>query len=1043
MRRCRNYEKLKPPISHHNLSLAAFLAETNWLFLALLVPVAFEPHATYHFVPIKSALLHLAGTIAWTALLLGTLESRHQLLAISKNFFKSAAFFPSVALLCWLSTIGISAVFSVEPQRVYQTHGMPSWALFSKLSEAGIFFSLVFFLRERVQCDRLLRTFLVASVPVAIFAILQRYGIAYSGMVTMKSDITSFAGGPIFLGGFLVLLIPLTCWKLWTAWNVPNRSLLLPAQKKEQILTENTRFVWIYAALLILQISAFLITEKRGPLLALLGGGAFCIALFAIWKNMGLWLRRVFFFGVITLLVLLSLAALQKMNIALSSLIWLQKLASIIPIGEGTGDPFRHSLWSAMSDVVAGNHAKWGFTDGVADPHAALRFWFGYGPDTVEAVLPFYWIYLPIWPWPFIEFSAHSMVWDAFLMLGVSGVCALMLFHGSLLWCGLPPLSGNRQSSGLTYFLFSLAGAIGGGVIFASIYHGGYAALGASFGLLAGLLTSYFWQSQRTDSAPRNTQKDYFQSIHLLRLVLLCSLTGFWIDMGFVFPTGNTNAVFWILAGWLVALRRVEESPRAWQNSKHEASSFHSYWHKVFPAVACAALGAAIVHAFVQIPLAEPESSFPFLGGRPLCYALVVLLFLPSTIFAGRIFENKRGHWRLLMGYGLLGGVVFAGAKIWWLAPALPPDKAFLEGGMSATSAVFRLEWSPLLFLAIFIVSLLGTCFTAFHGCRRMKVLIPLIAVCIAWFSFAKDPIQLRAEALAKLSKYRLAPPDFRNQIFQKALILLPGNAKLWTDYAKELYGAESSSSGAFRHLHLVLQAGMRQAPNAYFSFIAGEMYAQLAHKASDPISKSIFAASACDAFLRASRYIPKNEAAWTNAAVMHKHFLSDSETSERLLSHSDAVFRYDPNQILNARAGSWGIYYADQTRIFSESSAEQEYRFRAICLLHQAVFFEARGKTNPASLDEETRQDLFFFYFRLGMLLEQEQLFLPAAISYFGAEWFRPDSITISTQEFTRRALDSAKHSSFSFRERVFLLFGYLDGQKPEVSFGDNGATR
>lgn len=1021
-------------------SFASFLAETNWLLVALLVPVAFEPQATYHFVPIKSAVLHLAGFVAWAALLLGVFEARGRLADGGKKVWGSAAFFPVVALLGWLAVTWVSQVFSVEPQRVLQTHGMASWSFPAKFSEAGLLLSIAFFLRGRERCERLARALLAGGIPVAIFAVLQRYGISYSGMVTIKKGLDSFAGGPIFLGGFLVLLVPLALWKFWGVWDAGRRASRLECGKKGGGCAGGTSTFWVYFALLVLFSAAFLVTEKRGPLLALFGGMVFSVSLLALWNGKGLWLRRAFWVGGSGALILLSLALLQKMNVPLDGVRWAQKLASIVPVGKGTGDPFRHSLWSAMPEVVFGEGKQWGFVDGGEDLHSALRFWVGHGPDTVEAVLPFYWIYLPVWPRPIIDFSAHSMLWDAFLMLGVSGFCFVLLFHGFLFWSGLPPLPGGRRSSGKTDFVFALAGVLVGGAVLGWIYHGGYAFLGASFGLLAGLLASYFWQGKREGGGVLAVGRGGLREVRLLRLVVLCSLAGFWIDMVFVFPTGNTNAIFWVLAGWVIALRRAEEEPAGWE----EAFVLRRYWQGVWPALACAASGAALVSAFVQAPLAEPVSSFPFLGGKPLAGALLALLFFPSAFLSAKVLGEEKGGWLRLVGFGILGGLVFVVAKVWWLAPALPPGDAFSGGGHLSETAAFRLEWSPFLLLAMFVAALLVACGIVLRGRGLAKGLAVVVAGCFVWFFFAKEPVMLRAEALAKFLKYRLAPPEFRDRIFRECLALIPGNSKVWTDYARDLQGRQSGGETAIHRVHPVWQEGIRKAPNSYFSFVAGEVYARAAHGASDPISRSVFAGQAFDAFGRAVRYIPQNEAAWTNAAAMSEHFLFDSGTARPMRLRADELLRHAPEQIVCARAGSWGIYYADQARIFSGGKAGKDYCLRAICLLRRAVFLEARGRAAPSALPLEVKQALFFFYFRLAGLLEGEGLFLPAAMGYFGAEWFRPNSVGLPAGEFARRALSAAEDAPFSFRENEFLFFGFLaDSQKSVVPLGESGEGR
>jgi hypothetical protein len=73
--------------SDPRVPLAPVLAEGAWLLAALMVPLAFEPHATLLFVPVKSGLFYLAGLLGWSAIAIHL---------IAKTRAKeTCAFFPS------------------------------------------------------------------------------------------------------------------------------------------------------------------------------------------------------------------------------------------------------------------------------------------------------------------------------------------------------------------------------------------------------------------------------------------------------------------------------------------------------------------------------------------------------------------------------------------------------------------------------------------------------------------------------------------------------------------------------------------------------------------------------------------------------------------------------------------------------------------------------------------------------------------------------------------------------------------------------------
>lgn len=83
--------------------------------------------------------------------------------------------------------------------------------------------------QERCQWERIICVLLLSSLPVALLALLELYGLAPSHFATRRYGLTSFAGGPVFLGGYMLMLIPLSFWKLHRCVQASNGKMRVDA----------------------------------------------------------------------------------------------------------------------------------------------------------------------------------------------------------------------------------------------------------------------------------------------------------------------------------------------------------------------------------------------------------------------------------------------------------------------------------------------------------------------------------------------------------------------------------------------------------------------------------------------------------------------------------------------------------------------------------------------------------------------------------------------------------------------------------------------
>lgn len=388
------------------------------------------------------------------------------------------------------------------------------------------------------------------------------------------------------------------------------------------------RATLLLAGLLALQLIAFLGTEKRGPFLALaislMFGTIFIAWIGSQWR----WVKRVAITGCALGAVLVGLAVMQHLEVNMEGVPWVSRLARIVPLGQGTGDPFRQTLWLSVSERIF-SEDEIAQPDGRPDSHASLRLLFGYGPDTVRSVLPSSWVWLPAWPATMLEVSCHSLFWDIFLTLGLAGVIAIFWLLFEIFFAGLNAI-GVPRTSGMRLGVFSTCALCGGvaGFGMAALYDAGYSGLGFALGFLVGFPVFLILQRNPVDPVIRSTVDP---STRWLAVALMTGLTAHWIDMEFVFPTGNTNFLFWMFGGMVVAIG-------SWTNEACEVRSPPRLDVNVLALVLGSTLVILLCHAFVELPQDLTLGSLPVpWGGHAFEAALVLLIVaIPSWAVAAR-----------------------------------------------------------------------------------------------------------------------------------------------------------------------------------------------------------------------------------------------------------------------------------------------------------------------------------------------------------------------------------------------------------------------
>ena len=472
-----------------------------------------------------------------------------------------------IALVAVLGAQLLSTLFSINPRASFSVEGN-SRGLVTSLSEAVLFLAVAGFLRRPSQLERLVSALIATSVPVAIYAIIQRASFDPIAFAGSGERVFSTLGHPIFLAAYLATVMPLTWWKIMQVAK-PGRAAVAGQRQ-----VANPLFL---TGVALVQVVAFVCAQSRGPLLGLFATASFFGLGWALCARKREWLFRIG--GVITIalgfLVFLNLPLPASTRVAHT--LGMERFAESLGLRKGA-DPFRKAHWNAAVEIMTSSKPIV-FPDGGSDHWYALRPWIGYGPETLVNVLSqrYLWPSTDLKP----ESRLHNRILDLWWTTGAFGVLAFLAFFVLVFRHGLALVfPGSRRTilvsvPGAAIAFGALACAIGGKAFFG---------LGIIAGIVAGCAVGMLMAARNARQQPgvpehgagpqaadtstsTPTRKQLRNSEdaaghQLLVIALLAALVGHLLETAFAFPVPATSLQFWVYAGMLLAIGCMKDSPR-------------------------------------------------------------------------------------------------------------------------------------------------------------------------------------------------------------------------------------------------------------------------------------------------------------------------------------------------------------------------------------------------------------------------------------------------------------------------------------------------
>ncbi|MFZ0544332.1 MAG: hypothetical protein WAM60_02770, partial [Candidatus Promineifilaceae bacterium] len=258
------------------------LIEAGWLAAVIVTPLFFNIHSARVFEPDKLTLLRSIAvmmSIAWLVVFVDRKgwQSMVWLSWRSENsIWRQPLVLPAFLLVI---VYLVSTAFSVTPSVSWAGSYQRLQGTYTTLSYIVIFGLMLTTLRRREQVTRIVTVVIITSIPVALYAMLQHFGLdplPWGGNVERR--VAGHMGNSIFVAAYLIMAVPLTLSRILDAFtNILNDEELSQAD----VIRSS-----IYIFTLAIQFIAIFWTRSRGPFLGLLAGlYAFILILLVSLRN--------------------------------------------------------------------------------------------------------------------------------------------------------------------------------------------------------------------------------------------------------------------------------------------------------------------------------------------------------------------------------------------------------------------------------------------------------------------------------------------------------------------------------------------------------------------------------------------------------------------------------------------------------------------------------------------------------------------------------------------------------------------------------------
>lgn len=518
-------------------ALGQGLAEATLLVAAWTVPLLLNHYGLRIADLPKSALLLALASLGGLGAVMAAAESRQRPWRAWLGQPLVAA-----ALMTGLSA-GLATLLAAQPRLSFLGSGERAMGLVGILALLALFAAALGLGRDPARAERLVVALAAASGPVAVWALTQAMGLMpVPGRMESASRVFGSLTNPIFLGAYLMLLLPFALWLSARAFDQGRRGAALG-----------------WAGLVVLQLAALVLSQSRGPILGLAAAGLVALLAAARLGRRRGWAALALGLGAAGLLFL---ALLNRSGGPLDGLKGIPLVARFAELGETerSSSSARLRIWRSGRRLLA------------AQPGVLA---FGRGPEALKyALLPYGEPYMAgRGQQERLVDRAHNVLLDSLIMTGLPGALALYgLYLGWLAAAaGLAGLCPDRRRRSL--WLSLGAGALlgllpwfwGPATEAPGVYAPALSLLAPLLGLVGWLLLGALrggavaaeGAGEEAEGAPAARDS------RGLGLAFLAAGTALAVEAAFGIRTVGTELVVWSLAGLLASLGLARAHPAA------------------------------------------------------------------------------------------------------------------------------------------------------------------------------------------------------------------------------------------------------------------------------------------------------------------------------------------------------------------------------------------------------------------------------------------------------------------------------------------------
>ncbi|MBN1642696.1 MAG: tetratricopeptide repeat protein [Anaerolineae bacterium] len=548
------------------------LIEAGWLSALVVVPLFFNVYSSRVFEPDKITLLRSIAVLmaaAWVVKLiergLGEVTGEASVGGAATRLWQQVCRTPMVLpTLVLVGVYVLSTMLSVVPRVSLLGSYQRLQGTYSTLSYVVVFVLMLQGLRTREQVERLITTVVLTSLPIALYGIVQHYGLdplPWGGDV--RTRVAGNMGNAIFIAAYMIMALPLALYRVVESFT----RILTSDESRSVDIFLGAAYVFVLAV----QAICIVFTQSRGPWLGLVGGAFFFFLVYAVVHRQR-WLVWVLVLGVVGFAGFLIVFNLPNTPLEdLKSAAYVGRLGRVLDKEEGTSK-VRLLIWEGAIDMIL-PHPPLERPDGSRDWLNFARTAFGYGPESM------YVAYNRFYPPDLAHYEArnaspdrsHNETFDALVITGVVGFAAYMyvfasVFYYGFRWLGVIVGPGQRR--------FYIACWVGGGIVGAAtmvLWQGPEffgvglpAGIAAGLGLYLGVWGLFLSQHVDRDAAAAREANPYV----LLLVALVAGILGHFVEIHFGIAIAATRTYFWAYTGLLVVvghvLPRALASEQAW-----------------------------------------------------------------------------------------------------------------------------------------------------------------------------------------------------------------------------------------------------------------------------------------------------------------------------------------------------------------------------------------------------------------------------------------------------------------------------------------------